>query len=59
MSGDRPSPLVIERILRDRQGIWQQIVSERDLNALTGRMLASSASRSPATARCSVRSTAR
>ncbi|SCE82784.1 hypothetical protein GA0070607_2053 [Micromonospora coriariae] len=43
MSGDRPSPLVIERILRDRQGIWQQIVSERDLNALTGRMLASSA----------------
>ncbi|PWR05171.1 hypothetical protein DKT68_28355 [Micromonospora acroterricola] len=43
MSGDRPSPLVIERILRDRQGIWQQIVAERDLNPLTGRMLASSA----------------
>ncbi|MEH1166360.1 hypothetical protein V6V47_13320 [Micromonospora sp. CPCC 205539] len=43
MSGDRPSPLVIERILRDRQGIWQQIVADRDLNALTGRMLASSA----------------
>ncbi|WP_406074523.1 hypothetical protein [Micromonospora sp. NBC_01638] len=43
MSGDRPSPLVIERILRDRGGIWQQIVAERDLNALTGRMLASSA----------------
>ncbi|MFI5486798.1 hypothetical protein ACIBXA_15315 [Micromonospora echinaurantiaca] len=43
MSGDRPSPLVIERILRDRQGIWQQIVAERDLNALTGRMLVSSA----------------
>ncbi|MET8039439.1 hypothetical protein ABZU25_01090 [Micromonospora sp. NPDC005215] len=43
MSGDRPSPLVIERILRDREGIWQQIVAERDLNALTGRMLASSA----------------
>ncbi|MGS2615558.1 hypothetical protein ACVCAH_13700 [Micromonospora sp. LZ34] len=43
MSGDRSSPLVIERILRDRQGIWQQIVAERDLNALTGRMLASSA----------------
>ncbi|CCH15621.1 hypothetical protein [Micromonospora lupini] len=43
MSGDRPSPLVIERILRDRQGIWQQIVAEGDLNALTGRMLASSA----------------
>ncbi|WP_444949712.1 hypothetical protein [Micromonospora ureilytica] len=43
MSGDRPSPLVIERILRDREGIWQQIVAERDLNALTGRMLTSSA----------------
>ncbi|MGC4877691.1 hypothetical protein ACLQ26_15720 [Micromonospora sp. DT43] len=43
MSGDRPSPLVIERILRDRQGIWQQIVADGDLNALTGRMLASSA----------------
>ncbi|MDH6463556.1 hypothetical protein M2302_003751 [Micromonospora sp. A200] len=43
MSGDRPSPLVIERILRDRQGIWQQIVADDDLNALTGRMLASSA----------------
>ncbi|MBM0277271.1 hypothetical protein [Micromonospora tarensis] len=43
MSGDRPSPLVIERILRDREGIWQQIVAEGDLNALTGRMLASSA----------------
>ncbi|MEU7798493.1 hypothetical protein AB0J14_07955 [Micromonospora arborensis] len=43
MSGDRPSPLVIERILRDRVGIWQQVVAERDLSALTGRMLASSA----------------
>ncbi|MET7371303.1 hypothetical protein [Micromonospora arida] len=43
MSGDRPSPLVIERILRDRDSIWQQIVAERDLNALTGRMLTSSA----------------
>ncbi|MEU4555838.1 hypothetical protein [Micromonospora violae] len=43
MSGDRPSPLVIERILRDRGSIWQQIVAERDLNALTGRMLTSSA----------------
>ncbi|MEV5818948.1 hypothetical protein ABUL04_27020 [Micromonospora harpali] len=42
MSGDRPSPLVIERILRDRQGIWQQIVADRDLNGLTLRMLASS-----------------
>ncbi|GAB3169448.1 hypothetical protein GCM10027259_00860 [Micromonospora palomenae] len=34
---------MIERILRDRQGIWQQIVADDDLNALTGRMLASSA----------------
>ncbi|WP_433346731.1 hypothetical protein [Micromonospora sp. CA-111912] len=42
MSADRPSPLVIERILRDRQGIWQQIVADRDLNGLTMRMLASS-----------------
>ncbi|MFC3503966.1 hypothetical protein ACFOOK_23765 [Micromonospora krabiensis] len=43
MSGDRSNPLVIERILRDREGIWQQIVAERDLNALTVRMLTSSA----------------
>ncbi|MGK5737987.1 hypothetical protein [Micromonospora sp. URMC 103] len=43
MSGDRPNPLVIERILRDRNGIWQQIVAERDLNGLTVRMLVSSA----------------
>ncbi|MEU7585702.1 hypothetical protein AB0A95_05305 [Micromonospora sp. NPDC049230] len=43
MSGDSPSPLVIERILRDREGVWQQIVAEGDLNRLTGRMLASSA----------------
>jgi hypothetical protein len=35
--------LVIERILRDRQGIWQQIVDERDLGQLTTQMLASSA----------------
>lgn len=35
--------LVIERILRDRDGIWQQIVAERELNRLTGQMLASSA----------------
>ncbi|MFY1673526.1 hypothetical protein ACN27G_26780 [Plantactinospora sp. WMMB334] len=43
MSEERPGLLVIERILRDRQGVWQQIVEERDLNALTGQMLASSA----------------
>jgi hypothetical protein len=35
--------LVIERILRDRQGIWQQVVEDRDLPRLTGQMLASSA----------------
>ena len=34
--------LVIERILRDRQGIWQQIVEDRDLPRLTGQMLVSS-----------------
>jgi hypothetical protein len=43
VSADGPGLLVIERILRDRQGIWHQIVEERDLNGLTGRMLASSA----------------
>jgi hypothetical protein len=34
--------LVIERILRDRQGIWQQVVEDRDLTRLTGQMLVSS-----------------
>ncbi|GLY98142.1 hypothetical protein [Actinoplanes sp. NBRC 103695] len=34
--------LVIERILRDRQGIWQQVVEDRDLTKLTGQMLVSS-----------------
>jgi hypothetical protein len=34
--------LVIERILRDRQGIWQQVVEDRGLPQLTGQMLASS-----------------
>jgi hypothetical protein len=41
-----PSPshglLVIERILRDRDGIWRQINEERDLKALTLQMLTSS-----------------
>jgi hypothetical protein len=35
--------LIIERILRDRDSIWRQIADERDLNRLTGQMLASSA----------------
>jgi hypothetical protein len=35
--------LVIERLLRDRDGVWQQIIDERDLGGLTGQMLASSA----------------
>jgi hypothetical protein len=35
--------LVIERILRDRDSIWRQIIEERDLRGLTGQMLASSA----------------
>jgi hypothetical protein len=34
--------LVIERILRDRQGIWQQVVEDRQLGKLTGQMLVSS-----------------
>ena len=34
--------LVIERILRDRQGIWQQVVEDRGLSRLTVQMLLSS-----------------
>ena len=37
------SLLVIERILRDREGIWQQIRTEYQLNALISQMSASSA----------------
>jgi hypothetical protein len=37
------SLLIIERILRDRAGIWRQIAEERDLRGLIGQMLASSA----------------
>jgi hypothetical protein len=33
---------VIERILRDRQGIWQQVVEDRSLTRLTSQMLLSS-----------------
>ena len=33
--------LVIERILRDRQGIWQQVVEDRSLTRLTSQMLLS------------------
>ena len=33
---------MIERILRDRQGIWQQVVEDRQLPGLTGQMLLSS-----------------
>jgi len=36
------SLFVIERILRDRQGIWQQIIAERDLGQLTRQLLTSS-----------------
>jgi hypothetical protein len=35
--------LVIERLLRDRDAVWKQIIEERDLRGLTGQMLASSA----------------
>jgi hypothetical protein len=34
--------LVIERILRDRRGIWQQVVEDRQLTKLTGQMMISS-----------------
>lgn len=43
MSANGSGLLVIERILRDRHSIWQQIVEERELNRLTGNMLTSSA----------------
>jgi hypothetical protein len=33
---------VIERILRDRRGIWDQVVQDRQLTQLTGQMLVSS-----------------
>ena len=35
--------LVIERLLRDRDAVWKQIIEQRDLRGLTGQMLASSA----------------
>ncbi len=35
--------LVIERILRDRDGIWRQVVEERDLKSLTVQMFVTSA----------------
>ena len=35
--------LVIERILRDRDGVWRQINEQRDLRSLTVQMLTSSA----------------
>jgi hypothetical protein len=37
-----PGLLVIERILRDRAGIWQQVVEDRGLTKLTGQMAGSS-----------------
>src|SRR6185295_2905520 len=36
------TPLVIERFLRDREGVWRQIRLEYGLNALIGQMLGSS-----------------
>jgi hypothetical protein len=35
--------LVIERILRDRGGVWRQIIEDRDLKPLSGQLLLSSA----------------
>jgi anti-sigma regulatory factor (Ser/Thr protein kinase) len=43
VSANAPGLLVIERILRDRQGIWQQVVEDRGLSTLTIQMLTSSA----------------
>lgn len=43
MAATGPGLLVIERILRDRDGIWTQIADERELNRLIGNMMASSA----------------
>ncbi|MDR7273960.1 hypothetical protein [Catenuloplanes atrovinosus] len=34
--------LIIERLLRDRDGVWRQIIDERDLGAISLQMLASS-----------------
>jgi hypothetical protein len=42
VSANAPGLLVIERILRDRQGIWQQVVEDRGLSKLTVQMLTSS-----------------
>jgi hypothetical protein len=38
-----PGLLVIERLLRDRDSVWRQIIEERGLRQLTGQMLSSSA----------------
>ncbi|MGC9670381.1 hypothetical protein ACNTMW_28040 [Planosporangium sp. 12N6] len=43
MDNQQPGLLVIERILRDRDGLWRQIIEETGLRQLTGQMLASSA----------------
>lgn len=43
MAANSSGLLVIERILRDRQGVWRQIVAEHDLGRFIGQMLASSA----------------
>jgi hypothetical protein len=39
---DENPPLIIERFLRDREGVWRQIKQEYQLNALIGQMLKSS-----------------
>ncbi|SHN21191.1 hypothetical protein [Cryptosporangium aurantiacum] len=40
--GARPGTLIIERILRDREGVWREILAEQQLNAMLRRMLISS-----------------
>jgi hypothetical protein len=39
---DENPPLIIERFLRDREGVWRQIKQEHRLNTLIGQMLRSS-----------------
>ncbi|WP_344653661.1 hypothetical protein [Cryptosporangium japonicum] len=38
----RPKTLIIERILRDREGLWRDILAEQNLNTVLRRMLVSS-----------------
>src|SRR5262245_38078804 len=41
-SGPKPRGLIIERILRDRDSIWRQVVEERGLGGMTFRLFITS-----------------